>query len=144
MKMKFGQTDALPVIWRSRGQNCYSYFRNSRHQGASHGSEATVAQPFIVSIPHKLGKDEATRRLKAGLGSIRSEYGKILQVHEEIWSGDRLAFQLTALKQRVSGTINVAEDNVKLEVMLPWLLAGLAHGVQATIRARATRMLEKK
>ncbi|CAN5227005.1 polyhydroxyalkanoic acid system family protein [soil metagenome] len=103
-----------------------------------------MAQPFIISIPHQLGKDEAICRLKAGLGSIRSEYGKILQVHEEIWSADRLAFQLTALTQRVSGTINVAEDHVKLEVMLPWLLAGLAHGVQATIRARATRMLEKK
>jgi hypothetical protein len=118
--------------------------KSARHHGVSHSSEATVAQPFIVSIPHKLGKDEATRRLKAGLGSIRSEYGKILQVHEEIWSGDRLAFQLTALKQRVGGTISVAEDHVRLEVMLPWLLAGLAHGVQATIRARATRMLEKK
>lgn len=103
-----------------------------------------LAQPFIVSIPHKLGKDEATRRLKAGLGSVRSEYGKILQINEEIWSGDRLAFQLTALKQRVGGTVDVADDHVKLEVMLPWLLAGLAHGIQATIQARATRMLEKK
>lgn len=103
-----------------------------------------MAQPFIVSIPHKLGKEEATRRLKAGLGSIRSEYAKILQVNEEIWSGDRLAFQLTALKQQVSGTVDVAEDHVKVEVMLPWLLAGLAHGVQATIRSRTTRILEKK
>lgn len=103
-----------------------------------------MAQPFIVSIPHKLGREEATRRLKTGLGSIRSEYGKILQVNEEIWSGDRLAFQVTALKQNVGGTVDVADDHVKLEVMLPWLLAGLAHGIQATVRARATRMLEKK
>lgn len=103
-----------------------------------------MAQPFVVSIPHKLGKDEATRRLKKGLGSIRSEYGQILQVNEEIWSGDRLAFQVTALRQQVGGTVEVADDHVKLEVMLPWLLAGLAHGIQATIRARATRMLEKK
>ncbi len=103
-----------------------------------------MAQPFIVSIPHKLGKEEAARRLKAGLGSVRSEYARILQINEEIWSGDRLAFQLTALKQHVSGTVDVAEDHVKVEVTLPWLLAGLAHGVQATIRSRATRMLEKK
>lgn len=103
-----------------------------------------MAQPFIVSIPHKLGKEEAARRLKVGLGSIRSEYARILQINEEIWSGDRLAFQLTALKQQVSGTVDVAEDHVKVEVMLPWLLAGLAHGVQATIRSRTTRMLEKK
>jgi len=104
----------------------------------------TLAQPFIVSIPHKLGKEEAARRLKDGLGSIRSEYGKILQINEEIWSGDRLAFQLTALKQQVGGTIEVADDHVRLEVLLPWLLAGLAHGAQAAIRSRATRMLEKK
>ncbi|EGP09984.1 polyhydroxyalkanoic acid system family protein [Afipia clevelandensis] len=103
-----------------------------------------MAQPFIVSIPHKLGKDEATRRLKAGLGNVRSDYGKIFQIDEEIWSGDRLAFRLTALRQQVGGTVDVADDHVRLEVMLPWLLAGLAHGIQAAIRARATRMLEKK
>jgi len=103
-----------------------------------------VPQPFIVSIPHKLGKDEAIRRMKAGLSSIKSQYGQLLQVNEEIWSGDRLAFRITALKQQASGTIDVAEDHVKLEVMLPWLLAGIAHGAQAMIRERGNRMLEKK
>ncbi len=103
-----------------------------------------VPQPFIVSIPHKLGKDEAVRRLKAGLGSVKSQYGQVLQVNEEIWSGDRLAFRITALRQQASGTIDVADDHVRLEVILPWLLAGLAHGVQAIIRERGQRMLEKK
>jgi Putative polyhydroxyalkanoic acid system protein (PHA_gran_rgn) len=103
-----------------------------------------MAQPFIVSIPHKLGKVEATRRLKAGLGSVKNQYGQMLQVNEEIWSGDRLAFSITALRQNASGTIDVADDHVRLEVMLPWLLAGLAHGAQAMIRERGNRMLEKK
>lgn len=103
-----------------------------------------MAQPFIVSIPHKLGKDEAVRRMKAGLGNVKTQYGKLLTIDEEIWSGDRLAFRLTALKQQASGTLDVAEDHVKLEVMLPWLLAGLAHGAQAMIRERADRLLENK
>ena len=103
-----------------------------------------MAQPFIVSIPHKLGKHEATRRLKAGLGSIKNQYSQMIQVNEEIWSGDRLAFTITALKQKASGTIDVADDHVRLEVTLPWLLAGLAHGAQAMIRERGNRMLEKK
>ena len=103
-----------------------------------------MAEPFIVSIPHKLGKVEATRRLKAGLGSVKNQYGQMLQVNEEIWSGDRLAFSITALKQNASGTIDVADDHVRLEVTLPWLLAGLAHGAQAMIRERGNRMLEKK
>ncbi len=68
----------------------------------------------------------------------------MVQVNEEIWSGDRLAFSLTALKQNASGTIDVADDHVKLEVTLPWLLAGIAHGAQAMICERANRMLEKK
>ncbi len=103
-----------------------------------------MAQPFIVSIPHKLGKDEATRRLKAGLGSVKNQYSQMIQVNEEIWSGDWLAFSITALKQNASGTIDVADDHVRLEVTLPWLLAGLAHGAQAMIRERGNRMLEKK
>lgn len=103
-----------------------------------------MAQPLIVSIPHKLGKEEATRRLKAGLGSVRTQYGQLLQVNEEIWSGDRLAFNVTALKQQASGTVDVADDHVRIEVTLPWVLAGLAHGAQAMIRSRATRMLEHK
>src|SRR4051794_1192154 len=103
-----------------------------------------MSKPLIVTIPHKLGKEEAIRRMKAGLGSFRSQYGQLLQIHEEIWSGDRMSFRVTAMKQQVSGIIDVAEDHVQLEVALPWLLAGLAHGAQAMIRSRGERMLEKK
>ena len=103
-----------------------------------------MPQPLIVSIPHRLGKEEALRRIKSGLGSIKAQYAQVASVDEEIWSGDRLAFRLTALRQQVSGTLDVAEDHVQLEVVLPWLLAGLAHGAQAMIRERANRLLEKK
>ena len=103
-----------------------------------------MAQPLIVSIPHKLGKEEAIRRMKAGLASAKTQYAHLIQINEEIWSGDRLAFDVSAMKQNVAGNIDVAEDHVRLEVMLPWLLAGLAHGVQGMIQARATTMLEKK
>jgi hypothetical protein len=104
----------------------------------------TMPQPLIVSIPHKLGKAEALRRIKAGLGGIKAQYTQVVQVNEEIWSGDRLAFRITALKQQASGTLDVAEDRVVVEVTLPWLLAGFAHGAQAMIRERTNRMLEKK
>ena len=45
--------------------------------------------PLVVEIPHRLGKDEAIRRLKGGLGRASAQYGNLLQVHEEIWSGVR-------------------------------------------------------
>jgi hypothetical protein len=51
---------------------------------------------------------------------ISRGYGQLLQVNEEIWSGDRLAFRVTALKQQASGTIDASEDHVRLKVTLPW------------------------
>jgi hypothetical protein len=103
-----------------------------------------VSAPFIVSIPHRLGKEEARRRLQAGIGNAAKEFSSLLAINEEIWSGDRLTFRITALKQEASGIVDVAEDHVRLEVTLPWLIDRLARGAQAIIEKRGTLMLEKK
>ena len=100
--------------------------------------------PLVVEIPHRLGKDEAIRRLKGGLGRASTEYGNVLKVHEEVWSGDRLSFRVEALRQIASGMIDVHEDKVRVEVTLPWLLGRLAQGIQTAIQKSGTLMLEKK
>ncbi len=67
-----------------------------------------MSKPLVVSIPHHLGKDEAVRRLKSGLGSVRTSYGHLFNVQEETWSDNRLQFRVSALGQAASGTIDVA------------------------------------
>jgi len=103
-----------------------------------------MTQPLIVSIPHSLGKAEATRRLKAGLDGIRFEYGSLIDVSREQWDGDRLTFEVSVLKQRASGAIDVEDDRVRLEVNLPWFLARLATKAQALVQQKGTLMLENK
>jgi hypothetical protein len=103
-----------------------------------------VSKPLVVSIPHNLGREEAIRRMKNGLAGARTQYGHLLTVNEETWTDNRLAFRVTALAQAVSGTIDVADDHVQLEVMLPWLLAKLAERAQAVIGDKGRLMLEKK
>jgi hypothetical protein len=103
-----------------------------------------MSKPVTVSIPHSLGKAEARRRLDAGLGAVRTQFGSVLHVDEEVWSGDTLAFRARALGQQTSGTIMVAEDHVQVEVMLPWALALLAEKATGLIRARGQLMLGKK
>jgi hypothetical protein len=103
-----------------------------------------MSKPLVVSIPHRLGKAEAVRRLKSGLGSARSNFGHLFTVQEEIWTDDRLQFRVSALGQAASGTIDVADDHVNLEVVLPWLLAKVAETIQPFIRREGTLMLEKK
>ncbi len=75
---------------------------------------------------------------------MRTNYGHLLAVQEETWNGDRLLFQVSALGQAAAGIIDVAEDHVRLEVTLPWLLAKLAEKIQPMIRKEGTLMLEKK
>jgi hypothetical protein len=103
-----------------------------------------MSKPFIVSIPHQLGKDEAVRRLKTGLGGVRTNYGHLFSVDEEVWTGDTLQFRVSAIGQAVSGTIDVAQDHVTLQVYLPWLLAKIAEAVQPLIRKEGTLLLENK
>ncbi len=102
-----------------------------------------MSKPIVVSIPHRLGKDEALRRLKPGLTSAAASF-PVLKVDEEIWSGDRLTFRVRALGQAAAGTVDVADDHVKLEVTLPWLLQKFAEVAQAAIRARGKLLLDKK
>jgi hypothetical protein len=103
-----------------------------------------VSAPLLVSIPHRLGKDEAVRRLKSGLANARTNYSSIISVDEEVWTGDRLVLRVRALGQSASGIIDVLDDCVRLEVTLPWLLARFTERVVPTIRKEATLMLEKK
>ena len=103
-----------------------------------------MSKPLFVSIPHHLGKDEATRRLQSGLANVRAHFGHLFTLQEETWSGNNLAFRLTALGQAIGGTVDVFDDRVDLQVTLPWLLAKLAETIQPLIRREGTLMLEKK
>jgi Putative polyhydroxyalkanoic acid system protein (PHA_gran_rgn) len=101
-----------------------------------------MSAPLIVSIPHRLGREEATRRLKAGLTRAAASV-PILQVDEEKWEGDRLVFRVRALGQTASGHLDVAEDHARLEVTLPWLLQHFAKAAQVAIRNRGNLLLTK-
>jgi hypothetical protein len=103
-----------------------------------------MSEPLVVVIPHRLGKDEALRRIKDGLGRAKTEFAWLIALEQETWTGDRLSFRAAALGQHAFGTLDVYEQAVRLEVRLPWLLARFAHAVQRVIGAKGQLMLEKK
>ncbi|WP_440642141.1 polyhydroxyalkanoic acid system family protein [Bradyrhizobium sp. PUT101] len=101
-----------------------------------------MSAPLVVSIPHRLGREEAVRRLKTGLGRAAASI-PVMQVEEERWSGDSMNFRIRALGQIATGQVDVADDHVKVEVVLPWLLQRFAEMAQATIRKRCQLLLTK-
>jgi hypothetical protein len=102
-----------------------------------------MSAPLIVSIPHRLGREEATRRLKAGLTRAATSI-PVLTVDEERWEGDRMVFRVRALGQAASGHLDVADDHVRLEVTLPWLLQRFADVAQRAIKNRGNLLLTKR
>ena len=103
-----------------------------------------MSDPLVVSISHRLGRDEAVRRIKSGVAGARTQFGHLLTISEEAWEDSRLSFHASALGQVASGTIDVRETEVVLTVQLPWLLAKFAQAASKLIAREGTLMLEKK
>ena len=102
-----------------------------------------MSAPLVVSIPHRLGREEASRRLKSGLTKAATSV-PVLKVDEERWEGDRMIFRVSAMGQAAAGHVDVGEDQVRVEVTLPWLLQRFAEKAQAMIKSRGNLLLEKK
>jgi hypothetical protein len=102
-----------------------------------------MSAPLVVSIPHRLGREEARRRLQAGLTRAAASV-PVLKVDEERWDGDRMIFRVRALGQAAAGHVDVEEDHVRVEVTLPWLLQRFAEAAQAAIKKRGNLLLTKR
>ena len=103
-----------------------------------------MGTPVTISVPHKLGREEALRRLKSGLSRMANNLGGVIKIEQEVWSGDRLTFQMQGLGQSAAGTIDVRDDSLLIAVTLPWLLAKIADQFIPKLKREATLLLEKK
>ena len=98
-----------------------------------------TSETLSVSVPHKLGRDEAKRRVARGLGKAG---GSSFATVSETWTGDRLDFTVAAMGQQVTGWATVFNDRVDLEVKLPWLLKKLAETFRPLLEKETRRALE--
>jgi hypothetical protein len=102
-----------------------------------------MSAPLVVSIPHRLGREEAMRRLKVGLTRAATSI-PVLRVDEERWEQDRMIFRIRALGQAASGHLDVADDHVRLEVTIPRLLQRFAEAAQVAIKNRGHLLLTRR
>ena len=52
-----------------------------------------MSEPLVVTIPHRLGKDEAARRIKDGIARAKAEFAYLLRIDNDTWEGDRLSLR---------------------------------------------------
>ncbi len=85
-----------------------------------------MAKPIIISVPHSLGIDEARQRIATEIDQLKNEYINKFAHSEIAWVGNTANIRVIALAQEIKARIDVLADSVRIEVILPWLLAKLA------------------
>ena len=102
-----------------------------------------MQQPIQVDLPHKLGRDEARRRIANNIHKLKEHIPGGAHV-TSAWSGDELALAVNALGQSVEAKIAVEETKVHVEVMLPGMLAMFAGPIEAMLQKKGNILLEDK
>jgi hypothetical protein len=89
---------------------------------------------LLLDIPHSLGQEEATRRLKEKFAAAQSQYQGQVSNYREEWQDHTFSFGFHALGMAVTGTVAVAEKNVKLTTTLPLAAAMFKGAIEKRIR----------
>jgi len=103
-----------------------------------------MQKPIQVDLPHKLGREEARRRIANNIHKLREHIpGGSAQV-DSAWQGDELDLAINALGQAVEAKIGVEETRVRVRVMLPGMLAMFAGPIEAMLQKKGNVLLEDK
>jgi hypothetical protein len=103
-----------------------------------------MSKPVSIDLPHRLGADEAKRRMQNGIGKLAEHIPGGSADVESRWEADRMHLRVRAMGQEVSGHIDVMETKVHLELMLPAMLAMFAGKIEGLLASKGGELLEDK
>jgi hypothetical protein len=94
-----------------------------------------------VTIAHRLGAQEARRRIDTGFETARRQFAGQLSQADVAWSGQHADVVIGFRGQTLRAGLDVAEDNVVVSVDLPWLLAPLATAAEKFLARKGEDIL---
>ena len=100
-----------------------------------------MERPIDVDIPHKLGRDEAHRRIANNIHKLRDHIPGGASHIDSNWSGDRLNLTIHAMGQAAEAQIDVEETKVHCRIQLPGMLALFAAPIEAMLKAKGGDLL---
>ena len=102
-----------------------------------------MTSPIQVDLPHRLGKQEAKRRIGTNMSGLTSHLPAGAQVRSD-WDGDRLNLSVGLLGQSIAAAIEVRETLVHVTVDLPPALAFFGKAIEAGLRRSGPELLEDR
>ena len=100
-----------------------------------------MQRPINVDLPHKLGRDEARRRIAGNIDSLAGHIpGGAADVRSH-WIGDTLNLTVLAMGQEVKAEIGVEEKVVHCKIDLPGMLSLFAGPIEAFLKRKGDDLL---
>jgi hypothetical protein len=100
-----------------------------------------MAQPIDIDLPHKLGKEEAKRRLGSNIHKLGDQIPGGAARSESRWEGDTLKLSVAAMGEAIEADLTVFEDRVHCHFTLPGMLGMFAQPIAAMLKAKGGDLL---
>ena len=100
-----------------------------------------MEHPIEVELPHRLGREEARRRIEANVHKLGDHLPGGANHVDSRWQGDDLHLNIHAMGQEVLAQIAVEDSKLRLQVKLPGILALFARPFEAMLNAKGADLL---
>lgn len=101
-----------------------------------------MASPIVIDVPHRLGRAEARRRMRARVGELPGHIpGGVAEVTSSWLDENRMAIAVAALGQRLSAELEAQETRVRVTLDLPPALAFFAGAIEAAVQRKGAELL---
>ena len=101
-----------------------------------------MTQPTTIDIAHRLGREEVKRRMKERIGDLPSHIPGGFAEEKSTWPApDRMALDVIAMGQTVSAHLDVLDDRVRIELLLPPSLSFFSGAIEAALRKKGGQLL---
>ena len=100
-----------------------------------------MSNSIVITVPHRLGSEEAKKRISERIELLRRDYIDKLAYSEANWNGDTANLRVVAFGQTATAQLYVMNDGVRIEVQLPWILAALTGKIQGVLKTNAEELL---
>ena len=96
---------------------------------------------FKIEVPHDLGQEQASDRLKGFLEKVRQRYQSQVKDLEESWTENNLNFSFRTYGFNIKGNVAVESESVKVDGGLPLAAIAFKGKIEQSIREELEKVL---
>ena len=96
---------------------------------------------LTITMPHALGADAATERLKTFFEKLKARHQDKVSNLEEQWTGNRLDYSFSTFGFNIKGDLTVEPNEIKVNGSLPFAAMMFKGKIEQSVREELEKLL---